>query len=285
LKADAYRPGRLAVDARARREQGGVIRALSQARAFAAGAIVLLGAAAVGFTFVIALGSDYVCVHTFKIEGNSFLTDEKVIRMSGIKGGTRLFSLDLGEAERMLRRNPAIIDASVSRRFPDNVLIRVEERRAVGTVIVNDELYKIAEDGTIIDELDDEYEDLPLICGLVMKPGEGDVIGMRFAGRECGEALKVLAALRSESSVYVDVDYIRADEGWFVLSGGEAKVIYGPRFGPRETSRVWRVWRIMTPEERVGCTMDVRFEGDVIVRKLTAAGAPVEGGGNGGGEG
>jgi hypothetical protein len=286
LKADVYRPGRLAVDRRARRDNGDVKPALSPAgRTLLTGVFILAAAAAVVFVFVIALNSDYVCVHTVDVDGNSYITDEEVIRVSGINEGSRLFSLDLGEAEDKLKKNPAIIDASVSRRFPDKILIKVEERRAVGTVIVGDELYKIAEDGIIVGELDAEYEDLPLICGLAMKPGEGDVVGMRFSGREMEEVLDVLVALRTEPALYANVDYVRADERWFVLSGGGVKVFYGSRFGHREANRVWRVWRILPSEERAGCTMDVRFEGDVVVRKRAAVGKRPEGGGDSGGEG
>jgi hypothetical protein len=286
LKADVYRPGRLAVDRRARRDNGDVRPLLARAgRTLVMGALILAAAAAVGFVFVIALNSDYVCVHTVEVEGNSFIKEEEVIKVSGINEGARLFSLDLGEAEGKLKNNPAIIDASVSRRFPDKILIKVEERRAVGTVIVGNELYKIAEDGIITGELDAEYEDLPLICGLAMKPGEGGVVGMRFSGPEIEEVLDLLVALRAEPGLYANVDYVRADERWFVLSGGEVKVFYGPRFGRREANRVWRVWRIMPSEERAGCTMDVRFEGDVVVRRPAAVGNQPEGGGDSGGEG
>lgn len=285
MKADVYRPGRLAVDRRARRDNGEIKPVLSQAgRTLVVGAFILSAAAGVGFAFVVALNSDYVCVHTVEVDGNSFIKDEEVIKVSGINEGARLFSLDLGEAERKLKNNPAIIDASVSRRFPDKILIRVEERRAVGTVIVGNELYKIAEDGIIVGELDDEYEDLPLICGLAMKPGEGGVVGMRFSGPEIEEVLDLLVALRAEPGLYANVNYVRADERWFVLSG-EIKVFYGPRFGRREANRVWRVWRIMPREERAGCMMDVRFEGDVVVRKSATVGNQPEGGGDSGGEG
>jgi hypothetical protein len=285
LKTDVYRPGRLAVDGQARRERGGVVRSVSKiGRVVIVGAVAIIAVAAVGFVFVGALNSDYVSVNSFEVKGNEFLTDEEVVELSGIEDGVGLFSLDLGGAERALMADPRIVDASVGRRFPGRVVITLEERRAVGSVVISEKVYKIAEDGLVVGELAADYEDLPLICGLAMKPGEGDVIGMRFKGLELEDASRVLVALRAEPGLYAKVDYIRADEGWFELSGGEVKVLYGHHFGPRESKRIWRVWCLLRPEERIGSTMDVRFDGDVIVRN-EADGEVITGDGdNGGGE-
>lgn len=285
MKADVYRPGRLAVDKRARRERVGVVRSVPKiGRVVIVGAVVIIAAAAVGFVFVGALNSDYVSVNSFEVKGNEFLTNEEVVELTGIENGVGLFSLDLGGAERALMADPRVVDASVGRRFPGRVVITLEERRAVGSVVISKKIYKIAEDGLVIGELTAEYEDLPLVCGLAMKPGEGDVVGMRFKGRELEDALSVLVALRAEPGLCAKVDYIRADEGWFELSGGEAKVLYGRRFGPRESERVWRVWRLLRPEERIGSTMDVRFAGDLIVRNAADDEVITGDGDNGGGE-
>lgn len=285
MKVDAYRPGRLAVDRRARLDQHGVTHVLSRfGRTIVAVCISVFAVAAAALIFVGALNSDYVCVHKFDLRGNTFLRGEDVIELSGIEEGAGLFSLDLAGAEKALRSDPRIINASVGRKFPDRVVIEVEERRAVGSVVISDVLYKIADDGTVIGELMPEYEDLPFICGLNMKPAQGDVVGMRFEGRELRDALSVLAAVRTVPGLYAKVNYIRADERWFALSGGDVKVFYGQRFGTCEAKRVWFVWRIIPAEDRAGCAMDVRFEGDVIVRKTVETCTPV-GGDAGGGEG
>lgn|GEM_PF-1371085 len=278
MKADAFRPGRLAVDRRVRRERDGVPAVGRTGRAVITGAAVVLAVTAAAFVFVGALNSKAVSVRRFEIKGNAYMTDDEVVELTGIEKGIGLFSLNLGGAETALRNDPRVIDASVGRRFPDKVVIEIEERRAVGTIAADGMLYKIADDGVVTGELASEYEDMPLICGLAIIPGEGDIVGMRFAGRELEDALDVLVALRAEPGLYAEVDYVRADEGWFSMASGGARVIYGPGFDAREAGRVWRVHRILEPEERTGSTIDARFEGDIIVRKPVAAGSPAKGG-------
>ncbi len=284
MKTDAFRPGRLAVDRRVRRERDGVPVVSRTGRAIIAAAAVVFAVAAAAFVFVSALNSKSVSVRHFEIKGNAYMTDEEVVELTWIEKGAGLFSLDLGGAERALRNDPSVIDASVGRRFPDKVVVEIEERRAVGSIAVDGRLYKIADDGVVTGELAFEYEDLPLICGLAVIPGESDIVGMRFAGHELEDALDVLVALRAEPGLYAEVDYIRADEGWFAMARGGARVIYGPGFDTRGAGRVWRVRRILEPEERIGSTIDARFDGDIIVRKPVAAGLPAEGGDVGGGE-
>jgi hypothetical protein len=278
LKTDAFRPGRLAVDGRVRRERDGVPVVSRTGRTIIAGAVVVLAVAAAAFVFVGALNSKSVSVRRFEIKGNAYMTDDEVVELTGIEKGAGLFSLDLGGAERALGNDPGVIDASVGRRFPDKVVIEIEERRAVGSIAVDGRLYKIADDGVVTGELASEYEDLPLICGIAVIPGEGDIVGMRFAGRELEDALDVLVALRAEPGLYAEVDYVRADEGWFATARGGARVIYGPGFDTRGAERVWRVSRILEPEERTRSTIDARFDGDIIVREPVAAGLPTEGG-------
>ncbi|UCE27279.1 MAG: FtsQ-type POTRA domain-containing protein [Candidatus Coatesbacteria bacterium] len=285
MKADAFRPGRLAVDGRARQERDGVPVVNRKGRAVIASAAGALAVATAVFVFVGALNSKSVSVRHFEVTGNAYMTDEEAVELTGIEAGAGIFSLDLGGAGRALRNDSRVLNASVGRRFPDKVVIEIEERRAVGSIIVDDKLYKIAGDGVITGELASEYEDLPLICGLAVKPGDGDVVGTRITGRELGNALDVLVALRAAPGLYTEVDYVRADEGWFAVAGGNTKVVYGPGFDARAAERVWRVYRILEPGGRFINTIDARFDGDIIVRESVAAGAPADGGDTDGGEG
>lgn len=63
------------------------------------------------------------------VSGHYELDEKEIVRISGIKRGSEMFSLDLSEAVQRLIAEPYVHHAYISRQFPDVINIHVIERR------------------------------------------------------------------------------------------------------------------------------------------------------------
>lgn len=82
--------------------------------------------------------SDLFAIETVKVSGNDRLSDESVRETASIPEGETLLRLSTAEVEERIKRDPWVFDVTVSRRFPDTVIIDVEERVPVAMLDVGD---------------------------------------------------------------------------------------------------------------------------------------------------
>jgi len=129
----------------------------------------------------------YNSIASVKISGCYDLTSVEVKKLAGIDGNTRWFNINSGEISKMLVSYPAIASATVEKIFPDKVLIKILERKAVAVSFI--EL-----DGRMIPMEIDSYgvifrigspiikSNLPIITGLTFKnPREGMQINEKLS--------------------------------------------------------------------------------------------------------
>lgn len=121
----------------------------------------------VGCTLLIQLllASDMFRVEIIQVEGQTQLEQEEIVGLSDINTGDMTFDLDLHLIGRKIAENPWVREAQVSRIFPKQVVIRIEERQP--RAIINlDYLYYLDELGEVFKVLgSDDSLEYPVVTG------------------------------------------------------------------------------------------------------------------------
>jgi len=100
------------------------------------------------------------------ISGLTELSEIEVLVAAGIDPKISLAFFDADEARRRLEATPLIREASVRKLYPGEVAITLTEREPFALWQVKGDLFLIAQDGTVIDRMDDgRFAHLPLVVG------------------------------------------------------------------------------------------------------------------------
>ncbi len=125
-------------------------------------------------TFVAANGriSDIVArnagfaIKAVTITGTRELTQEEILKLGGVSQNNSLVFLDVAAVRARLKAVPLIKEASVSKLYPNRLLIEVEERQPDALWQKDGIVSIVAIDGTPIDDMrDTRFERLPLVVG------------------------------------------------------------------------------------------------------------------------
>lgn len=110
---------------------------------------------------LVGLGIDRVT-----ISGLSGLSEIEVLVAAGIDPKISLAFFDADEARKRLEATPMIREASVRKLYPGEVSINLVEREPYALWQRKGDLFLIAQDGTVIDKMDDgRFAHLPLVVG------------------------------------------------------------------------------------------------------------------------
>ena len=117
-------------------------------------------------TFQVLIESGYFQVKQISVEQQVRVSEEDILEASDIKIGDSMFDLELNMIGRKIEEQPWIAKAFVERVFPDQVVIRVEERQP-RAVIDLDYLYYVDGSGDVFKMLE-AGDDLnyPVISGI-----------------------------------------------------------------------------------------------------------------------
>ncbi|HKJ05318.1 MAG TPA: FtsQ-type POTRA domain-containing protein [Geopsychrobacteraceae bacterium] len=118
-----------------------------------------------GLLIQVLLASDLFRIEAIQVEGNSQINREEIVGLSDINTGDMTFDLDLHLIGRKIAENPWVREAQVSRIFPKQVVIRIEERHP--QAIINlDYLYYLDERGEVFKVLGSgDSLDYPVVTG------------------------------------------------------------------------------------------------------------------------
>ena len=103
------------------------------------------------------------------IEGNKNVKEEnlrEILKKSGLDLKTNIFKVSLQEVASKLKSHPRIKQVWIKRKIPDELVIRVEERQAVAKIGSQGKVLEVDGEGTILGEIGNIEQDLPLITGL-----------------------------------------------------------------------------------------------------------------------
>jgi cell division septal protein FtsQ len=132
---------------------------------------VLILAAIGGGTFGWAAASWRV--EQIRVLPTAILSPDAVIRASGLRGGERILLTRLGDVEARVARLPGVADASIVRRLPATVEIRVRERRPLA--ILEGTTLAVDADAVVVPVPDGSS--LPVAEGFKARPVPGRPIG------------------------------------------------------------------------------------------------------------
>lgn len=135
--------------------------------AVAAGILALAGLVA-----WVVLGTGLFGVREVRVEGAELVTPVEVRDAAGVPDGIPLAEVDLADTARRIGRLAPVERATVTRDWPDALVVRVVERTPVAVVPRGEQFVVIDASGTVFRTLDQRPDDLPLVR--VDRPGPDD---------------------------------------------------------------------------------------------------------------
>lgn len=112
------------------------------------------------------IASTGLAVNTIQLSGRQRTGMSEVTEALGFGLGEPMFRLDLGEVKDRLEEIPTVKTAAVERKFPDRVIVHLNEREPVAVWQHKGEVKLIDELGAAMTDLNlHQYKDLPLLVG------------------------------------------------------------------------------------------------------------------------
>lgn len=99
---------------------------------------------------IVYLQSPLSQVKTINIQNNSFVADNEIIELAGLKSNSSIWSLDFPEMESNVVRHPVIEGVTIERQLPNTVEIDVTEKRVVSYLKNGSTYNPVLENGDIL---------------------------------------------------------------------------------------------------------------------------------------
>lgn len=118
-------------------------------------------------SIIVYLQSPLSHIRTIHVKGNTFLSDESVIKQSNLTNNQNIWTIDKKASEKALEENPIIASAKVNRKLPWTVSIIIKEYERVGYLQQGTNYFPILGNGTALQSMKQtSYNgDAPLIIG------------------------------------------------------------------------------------------------------------------------
>lgn len=211
-------------------------------------------------------------VRRIAVHGNVRLSSGEVQAIVGGLQGSSLLAVDLARYRRQLMESPWVSGVVLRRVLPSTVEIFVSERRPMGLCRLGSTLYLIDASGTIIDEYGPQYAefDLPIIDGLVRRPGSGQPTIDEQRAELAGRVIDALAGRKDLADRVSQIDVSDSHDAVVLLQDDSTLLHLGEdNFLARLQS-----YEDLAPalRERIGSLdyADMRFGDRVYVRPTAA---------------
>ncbi|MEF9425638.1 MAG: FtsQ-type POTRA domain-containing protein [Candidatus Mariimomonas ferrooxydans] len=199
-------------------------------------------------------------VKNILVSGNYHLEESEIKDTVNIRDGSSLVELSLDELKARLERNSWIKKVSLRKRFPDTIMVNVEEAVPKALLSIDKKIFLIDTGGNVLEEIEDESTSfLPVIVGINPKKDRGGIL----------EAMKLINALDENDilSRKESIEIMLKPYGLVMnLDGEYIKVGYG-----RYAKKLGRWKALETEVKKKDITIayvDLRFENEVIVKPL-----------------
>jgi cell division protein FtsQ len=184
--------------------------------------VVLVGGGSYAVFFSDALAADGV-----EVTGERTLTDDQVREVAQVPLGDPLARVDLDAIQRRVESLPVVKSAEVSRQWPHDVLIEVEERTAVAVVEIAGSLRGLDAEGIVFGTYREAPDGLPRVRTTATTSGDA-----------LREAALVVAALPSDLAARVNhVEVLTVDQIALELKDGR-RVRWGSSAQSDEKAKV-----------------------------------------------
>lgn len=215
--------------------------------------------------FAVALLGAKLLVRAFPVKnilisGNYHLEESEIKDTINIRDGSSLIELSLDELKARLKRNAWIKKVSLRKRFPDTIMVNIEEAVPKALLSIDKKIFLVDTGGNVLEEIKDESTSfLPVIVGINPKKDRGGIL----------EAMKLINALDENDilSRKESIEIMLKPYGLVMnLDGEYIKVGYG-----RYSKKLGRWKALETEIKKKDITIayvDLRFENEVIVKPL-----------------
>ena len=124
---------------------------------------------------------DYYKISQVYIEGNKILTKEQILNKLNNPMGTNIILYDDKESEENLKKEELIKNVSIEKKWPDQIIVKVEEEYPYMVITYKKDNYLLANTGKVLDKSSNTVNNnLPKIKGIKNKPE----IGKKFTDKE-----------------------------------------------------------------------------------------------------
>jgi cell division protein FtsQ len=239
--------------------------------------IVLLGVTAVIASYASARAlalvthSPALRISRIGVQGARHLTPNEVVARVPELKGQNIVRADLERARARLMRSPWIREATLRRQLPSTIEIAVVEREPIGLARLDERLYLVAADGTLLAEFGPGHEeyDLPIIDGLQVRSA-GRLVVDDVRAALAADVVRHLRQTDDLGRLVSQIDVSDDEDAVVLLADDPARLHLGhERFAER-----LRAYQELAPalRERVAAIdyVDLRFDERVFVRPVRA---------------
>lgn len=257
----------------ARHDGRGGMRIGTPGRLLAAGVMALLysallGGFAYGFYEYVS-DTPRLKVRHVRIEGLDRVGAEEVLDAAGVTQEDTILFLQPDRIAAQVSAMPYVRSCTVTRQFPDRVVVGVMERRPVATLLVSNHLYEIDAELVILRRLESDEPPIgPLITGVpglaVVAPGEA------LTQPELEEAMAVWRAFSAtnvaRSMKVSELAAVAENEIRMYCDGLPFRIVWGGGNYDDQAMRLDILWREMGGAPGCGAYLDMRFGRDLACK-------------------
>ncbi len=157
-------------------------------------------------SFLLISLSSLFTVDSIEVKGNKHYTAEEIINMGhAVPGRNLIYDLNKKEIEEYLEQNPYIKNASVSRRLPSTMVIKVTERNEKMAFRYDDDYLIMDEEGTLLKKTRNVPK-ATLIEGIVVNKIK---LGEKIGAEESERLERAIALIHSMTEA--DMYFVRID--------------------------------------------------------------------------
>lgn len=214
---------------------------------------VLLAALAIGALVAgvwLIFFSSVLAVTGVDVEGNRLLSEEEIARAAAVPTGEPLARADLDAIRARVEALPAVESVDVSRQWPDQVRVEVDEREAVAVVVLDDRYRGLDANGVVFRDYPRPPRGLPVIR-----------IAPDTRGEAMAEGAAVVGVLPAEITRQIEyVELVTVDEISLQLRNGDT-VVWGSSEDAGDKARV-----LAALLQQDGTVYDVSVPGHPTIR-------------------
>jgi cell division protein FtsQ len=230
--------------------------------------IAILVIAIAGEAIYIASGTKYFNINKIRMYGNSRISNEKIIKLSGLSLNDNIFRVDTGLAAKRIQGEPWIKKAFVTRQLPLTVKIQVTERQPLAIWLNGPSYYLLDKEGTVI-----AVGTAPPLAGLPLikdaAPSTGLDIGEPVEESAVKNALSVIAML--DKDILADIGWVSAPtiDGLAIKLNSGPVVMYGKAEMTKQKNYALKVIQTeATNEGKIWQYIDVRVPSNPVAKAI-----------------
>lgn len=199
------------------------------------------------------------------VRGHRQVSADEIAGWTELAAGSSLTALDLAALEAKLATHPRLARATVMRLFPSKLLIGVQERVGVISVIApNQEVYVVDANGVAFDRA------TPLEMSTLPRVTSDQPIALQDVNPTLVEGISLLAAAREQNLPNIAEIHFAAAEGLsFRFQESAAKVLVGHGAMQAKLAQMAKLAAVNLPETASATLIDLRFQDRAVLKTET----------------